>query len=59
MPHDAEIFRAFVEIAGCLTLSSAIFARAGFSEHVLEVGGRHELAATPGPTREELLRLIA
>jgi 2-polyprenyl-6-methoxyphenol hydroxylase-like FAD-dependent oxidoreductase len=59
MPHDAEIFRAFMEIAGCLALPSVVFARPSFAERVLEVAARHELAPPPGPTREELLRLIA
>ena len=39
MPHDADIFRAFLEIAGCLTLPSAVFARPGFADRVLEVAG--------------------
>jgi hypothetical protein len=59
MPHDAEIFRAFTEIAGCLTLPSAVFARPGFADRVQEVAGRHPFAPPPGPTRDELLRLIA
>ncbi len=59
MPHDAEIFRAFTEIGGCLTLPSAVFARPGFADRVQEVAGRHPFAPPPGPTRDELLRLIA
>jgi 2-polyprenyl-6-methoxyphenol hydroxylase-like FAD-dependent oxidoreductase len=59
MPHDADIFHAFTEIAGCLTLPSIVFSRPGFVERVLEVAGRHEAAPPPGPTRDELLRLIA
>jgi 2-polyprenyl-6-methoxyphenol hydroxylase-like FAD-dependent oxidoreductase len=59
MGHDAEIFRAYMEIAGCLTLPRAVFARPGFAERVLEVAGRHEVAPSPGPARDELLRLLA
>jgi len=58
-PHDAEIFRAFMEIVGCLTLPGVVLSRPGFAERVLEVAGRHEVAPPPGPTRDELLRLIA
>jgi 2-polyprenyl-6-methoxyphenol hydroxylase-like FAD-dependent oxidoreductase len=59
MHHDADVFRAFMEIAGCLALPGAIFARPGFAERVLEVAARHEDAPPPGPTRDELLRLLA
>jgi 2-polyprenyl-6-methoxyphenol hydroxylase-like FAD-dependent oxidoreductase len=58
MPHDADIFRAFMEIAGCLTLPGAVFTRPGFAERVLEVAGRAPAAPLAGPTRDELLRLI-
>jgi flavin-dependent dehydrogenase len=59
MPHDPDIFRAFTEIVGCLTLPGVVFTRPGFAERVLEVAGRHEVAPPLGPTRDELLRLIA
>lgn len=59
MPHDADIFRAFMEIASCLTLPGVVFTRTGFADRVLEVVSRHQVAPHPGPTRDELLRLIA
>ena len=59
MAHDPDIFRAYMEIAGCLTLPRVVFARSGFVDRVVEVSGRHEVAPPPGPTRDELLRLIA
>ncbi len=58
MPHDADIFRAFSEIAGCLTLPGVVFKRPGFADRVLEVAGAHEVTPPLGPTRDELLRLI-
>jgi len=58
MPHDADIFRAFSEIAGCLTLPGVVFKRPGFADRVLEVAGAHEVTPLLGPTRDELLRLI-
>jgi 2-polyprenyl-6-methoxyphenol hydroxylase-like FAD-dependent oxidoreductase len=59
MAHDADIFRAYMEIVGCLALPRAVFGRPGFVERVLEVAGRHEVAPPPGPPRDELLRLLA
>ena len=56
--HDVDVFRAFTEIAGCLTLPRDVFARPDFANRVMEVAGSHEPADTPGPTREELLRLM-
>lgn len=41
-----------MEVIGCLTLAGALFTRPGFADRVLEV------APPPGPSREELLRLI-
>jgi 2-polyprenyl-6-methoxyphenol hydroxylase-like FAD-dependent oxidoreductase len=59
MAHDADIFRAFMEIGGCLTSPRLVFARPGFVDRVVEVSGHHEAMPPPGPTRAELLRLIA
>ena len=59
MPHDADIFRAFMEMGSCLTLPSALFAKPGFADRVLEVARRSDTPPPSGPTRDELLRLIA
>ena len=47
-----------VVVLGCLSLPRDLFARPGFAERVMEVAGSHGHAVTPGPTREELLRLL-
>jgi hypothetical protein len=59
LPHDAEIFRGFAEVASCLTLPGVLFARPGFAERVMEVAAKSEAPPPSGPTRDELLRLIA
>jgi 2-polyprenyl-6-methoxyphenol hydroxylase-like FAD-dependent oxidoreductase len=59
MAHDPDVFRAFMEVVGCLTLPGVVLTRPGFADHVLEVAARHEAAPPLGPSREELLRLIA
>jgi hypothetical protein len=58
MPRDTDIFRAFMEIVGCLTLPGVVFTRPGSVDRVLEVAGRHEVTPQPAPTRDQLLRLI-
>jgi hypothetical protein len=57
--HDAEVFRANMELGGCLALPSAVFARPGFIDRVTAVAGQHGAPPPSGPTRDELLRLIA
>jgi len=59
MPHDADIFRAFMEMGSCLTLPGAVFARPGFADRVMEVARQSDAPPPSGPTRDELLRLIA
>jgi hypothetical protein len=39
-------------------LPREVFARPGFADRVKEVASAHEAVPTPGPTREQLLRLI-
>jgi 2-polyprenyl-6-methoxyphenol hydroxylase-like FAD-dependent oxidoreductase len=59
MVHDAEVFRAFLEIMGCLTLPQEVFARPGMVDRVLKAAGQGDVPPPPGPTRQELLGLLA
>jgi 2-polyprenyl-6-methoxyphenol hydroxylase-like FAD-dependent oxidoreductase len=56
--RDPDVFRAFLEVVGCLTHPAEVFARPGFPEHVLELAGSAPPAPPPGPTRAELLELL-
>jgi 2-polyprenyl-6-methoxyphenol hydroxylase-like FAD-dependent oxidoreductase len=58
-PHDQDLFRAMLEIIGCLALPSEVFSRPGLAEQVLRVAGDHPPAPVPGPDRDQLLRLVA
>ena len=57
--RDPDLFRAFMEIVGCLTLPVDVFARPGLAERVLELVGPDELSPAPGPTRADLLELLS
>jgi hypothetical protein len=57
--RDPDLFRALMEIVGCLTLPTDVFARPGVAERVLELVGPDELPRVPGPTRAELLELLS
>jgi 2-polyprenyl-6-methoxyphenol hydroxylase-like FAD-dependent oxidoreductase len=58
MPHDPDLFRAFLESRGCFTPLSETFARDGVPERILELAAQHEPLQMPGPNREDLLRLV-
>ena len=57
--HDPDVFRAVMEIVGCLTLPQEVFARPNLAERVLELAAANEAPPTRGPSRGELLRLVA
>lgn len=57
-PFDADVFRALLETVGCLALPQEVFARSGLWSKV-EAAAPDESFALPGPTRDELLALLA
>jgi hypothetical protein len=57
--RDPDLFRAFMEIVGCLTLPAEVFARPGFADRVLELTEQSDTPPPPGPTRAELLQLLS
>ena len=57
--RDPDIFRAFLEIVTCLTLPAEVLARAGLVDRVLALTEGADPPAPPGPTREQLLALLA
>jgi 2-polyprenyl-6-methoxyphenol hydroxylase-like FAD-dependent oxidoreductase len=59
MLHDADLFRAFVEMNSLLTLPRDVLARPGLADRIVEMAGGREAAAPPGPSRDELLRMLA
>jgi 2-polyprenyl-6-methoxyphenol hydroxylase-like FAD-dependent oxidoreductase len=59
MGLDADVLRAGLEITGCLTLPEEIFARPGMMEKVMKLAEENPPQPVPGPTREELLKLVA
>jgi flavin-dependent dehydrogenase len=55
---DADVFRALLETVGCLALPDEVFARPGLWDKVLAAEPT-ERVAMPGPTRDELVALLA
>lgn len=56
---DPEIFRAFLRIAGVLSLPDDVLAQPGLLEKVIEHGSGWRDAPVFGPSRAELLELVA
>jgi 2-polyprenyl-6-methoxyphenol hydroxylase-like FAD-dependent oxidoreductase len=59
MMYDADIFRAANEIRSLLTLPREVMARPGLVDRMMEVAGTHEAVTPPGPSRQELLHMLA
>jgi 2-polyprenyl-6-methoxyphenol hydroxylase-like FAD-dependent oxidoreductase len=59
MRYDAGLFRAALEIVSLLTPPHELMARPGIIDRIMEVAGTHEAWVPPGPSRGELLRILA
>jgi 2-polyprenyl-6-methoxyphenol hydroxylase-like FAD-dependent oxidoreductase len=59
MPYDADVYRAGMEIIGCLAQPQDVLARPGLAERVLAIADDLGGAPPMGPGRDELLRLVA
>jgi hypothetical protein len=59
MMYDADLFRAANEMRSLLALPQEVMARPGVVDRIMEVAGAHEAVMPPGPSREELFRMLA
>jgi 2-polyprenyl-6-methoxyphenol hydroxylase-like FAD-dependent oxidoreductase len=59
MMYDADLFRAANEIRSLLTLPQEVMARSGVVDRIMEVASAHEAMTPRGPSREELLNMLA
>jgi 2-polyprenyl-6-methoxyphenol hydroxylase-like FAD-dependent oxidoreductase len=57
--HDADCFRAFLEVQGCLATPEEILSRPGMFEKVIAAADGRELGEAPHPSRAELLELLS
>jgi 2-polyprenyl-6-methoxyphenol hydroxylase-like FAD-dependent oxidoreductase len=56
---DSEVGRWLLDLAGGLAHPAELFARPGVVDRILELGDHETEAAAAGPTRNELLDLLA
>jgi 2-polyprenyl-6-methoxyphenol hydroxylase-like FAD-dependent oxidoreductase len=59
MLYDPALFRAGMEIVGMLALREAVFGRPGIVERIMALADIHEPPTPAGPSRDELLRMVA
>jgi 2-polyprenyl-6-methoxyphenol hydroxylase-like FAD-dependent oxidoreductase len=59
MNHDADCYRAFLEIMGCLSTPEEILARPGMFEKMIAAADGKEPHIDQGPSREQLLALVS
>jgi 2-polyprenyl-6-methoxyphenol hydroxylase-like FAD-dependent oxidoreductase len=59
MPHDADAYRAGMDVIGCLAQPEEVLARPGLADRVLAIAEGLDGAPPLGPGRDELLRLVA
>jgi 2-polyprenyl-6-methoxyphenol hydroxylase-like FAD-dependent oxidoreductase len=59
MMYDADIFRAATEMRSMLALPQEVTARPGMVDRIMEVAGTHEAVTPGGPSRQELLKMLA
>jgi hypothetical protein len=57
--QDPDCFRAFLSIVGMLALPTEAVGRAGVLDTVMELGGQRHEVAPLGPSRDELLAMVA
>ena len=58
MMYDPDLFRAAIEIFSLLALPEEVMARPGVFDRVTQIASAHEPVPPPGPSREELLRML-
>jgi 2-polyprenyl-6-methoxyphenol hydroxylase-like FAD-dependent oxidoreductase len=58
VPHDPDVFRAFLESRCCIAPLSVTLNREGMVEKILELARDRGRPTVPGPNREQLLQLL-
>jgi hypothetical protein len=59
MAYDPEAYRAFMDIAAVINLPHDVFARPGLVARIMAIAQSEPPLQVPGPTRQELMELVA
>jgi 2-polyprenyl-6-methoxyphenol hydroxylase-like FAD-dependent oxidoreductase len=58
MAYDPEVYRAFMDIIGVIDLSQDVFSRPGLADRIMAIAQSEPPLQVPGPTRQELMKLV-
>jgi 2-polyprenyl-6-methoxyphenol hydroxylase-like FAD-dependent oxidoreductase len=59
MVYDPDLFRAYIDIRALLALPKEVMARPGLTDRIREIAAAHSPPAPRGPSREDVLRMLA
>ncbi len=59
MAYDPEAYRAFLDITGVIRLPQEVFTRPGLVDRIMSIAQSEPPLRAPGPSREELMQLVA
>lgn len=59
MAYDPEAYRAFMDIIGVINLPQDVLSRPGLTERITAIAESEPPLQIPGPTRQELMDLVA
>jgi len=59
MAYDPQVYRAFLDIVGVIDLPQDVFARPGLVDRIMAIAQSEPPLQVPGPTRQELMELVA
>jgi hypothetical protein len=59
MLYDPDVFRGMMELIAMMALPEQVFSRPGFGERVAAAAVGKEGFAAPGPSRADLLKILA
>jgi hypothetical protein len=56
---DPELLRGMMDVASVLATDEQVLSRPGLTDKALTIGGPMRMEPAPGPTREQLLAVLA
>jgi hypothetical protein len=59
MAYDPEAYRAFLDIIGVIKLPGEVFSQPELVERIIAIAQTEPPPQIPGPTRPELMELVA
>jgi hypothetical protein len=59
MAYDPEVYRAFMDIIGVIEPPQDVFSRPGLVDRIMAIAQSEPPLQVPGPTRQELIELVA